>query len=461
MTDDDPLLKCKYPAKSHCRKVSAYLESSVKENVPSTLYLQGQQTRMNEDNDEAAPFRQRRHFLYLSGCLLPDCHLTYNILTDTLTLFIPPLDHDSVIWSGLPLSPEQALEKYDIDACLPTTELREHLVSLGSKTENGILAVTGRGDLPFSPTEFKHVDTETLHPAIDVCRVTKDAYEIALLRAANNITRAAHSAAMRSIRTAKNETELEAAFIASCISLGAKNQAYHGIFGSGANAATLHYQGNNEPLAGRRNILIDAAAEWHGYCADVTRTMPLHPDGFDVESAQIYVIVEKMQEACFKLLKAGVKWEDVHVLAHEVAVEGLLSIGLLKGDKKDIMDKRTSVAFFPHGLGHYLGLDTHDTGGNPNYEDQDPMFKYLRVRGTLPENSVITVEPGIYFCRFIVEPYLDDEKHKDFIDREVLERFWDVGGVRIEDDVLITKDGYENLTTAPKGIDDMMAIMNA
>ena len=364
-----------------------------------------------------------------------------------------------MIWSGLPLSPEQALQKYDIDACLPTTELRGQFVYLGSRDDNSILAVTGRGDLPFTPSEFKTVDTHALHPAIDACRVTKDRYEVALLRKANEITTAAHSAALEGIKLAKNETELEAAFIASCISLGAKNQAYHGIFGSGTNAATLHYQGNNEPLAGRRNMLIDAAAEWEGYCADVTRTIPLSPRGFDQESAQIYVIVEKMQEACFTMLKAGVQWEAVHLLAHEVAIEGLLSIGLLRGDKAEIMKARTSVAFFPHGLGHYLGMDTHDTGGNPNYQDADPMFKYLRVRGTLPENCVVTVEPGIYFCRFIVEPYLKDERHKAFIDEEVLERFWDVGGVRIEDDVLITKEGYENLTTAPKGIDATMEIM--
>ena len=220
----------------------------------------------------------------------------------------------------------------------------------------------------------------------------------------------------------------------------------------------------------KRVVLIDAAAEWEGYCADVTRTMPLHPEGFDKESAQIYVIVEQMQRACFALLKSGVKWEEVHELAHEIAVEGLLSIGIFKKDalgngegdvKGEIMRQRTSVAFFPHGLGHYLGMDCHDTGGNANYEDEDPMFRYLRVRGTVPEGAVVTVEPGVYFCRFIVEPYLRDEKHGRFIDEEVLERYWDVGGVRIEDDVVITRHGYENLTTAPKGIEEMMKVIHS
>ena len=95
------------------------------------------------------------------------------------------------------------------------------------------------------------------------------------------------------------------------------------------------------------------------------------------------------------MLKDGVLWDDVHYRAHEVAVEGLLVLGILKGTKETILQNRTSVAFFPHGLGHYLGMDTHDTGGNANYADKDTMFRYLRVRGRLPAGSVITVEPGV------------------------------------------------------------------
>jgi len=95
------------------------------------------------------------------------------------------------------------------------------------------------------------------------------------------------------------------------------------------------------------------------------------------------------------MLREGVLWDDVHLKAHSIAIEGLLNIGILKGDKEDILKSRTSVAFFPHGLGHYLGMDTHDTGGHPNYKDEDSMFKYLRVRGTLPAGSIITVEPGV------------------------------------------------------------------
>ena len=107
-----------------------------------------------------------------------------------------------------------------------------------------------------------------------------------------------------------------------------------------------------------------------------------------------------MQLDCIDALKEGVLWDDVHLLAHKIAIDGLLSLGLLKGSAEEILKKRTSVAFFPHGLGHYLGMDTHDTGGNANYADTDSMFRYLRVRGNLPAGSVITVEPGVRFPVF-------------------------------------------------------------
>ena len=282
-------------------------------------------------------------------------------------------------------------------------------------------------------SSFAQTNNQSLHAAITACRVVKDAYEIASVRQANAISTAAHVAVLKSLYAATNERELEAIFIERCMALGAKNQAYHGIFGAGPNAATLHYVHNNQSLSGKQNVLVDAAAEWNCYCADVTRTFPLKRR-FTTESKAIYDVVFKMQAAALNMLRAGIRWEDVHLRAHEVAIEGLLNLGILRSEhtKDEILKAGISVAFFPHGLGHYLGLDTHDPGGNPNYGDKDQVYKYLRVRGHLPAGSIVTVEPGIYFCRFIVEPYLKDDEHKRFIDEKVLEEFWDVGGVRIE-----------------------------
>ena len=125
-----------------------------------------------------------------------------------------------------------------------------------------------------------------------------------------------------------------------------------------------------------------------------TRTFPISGK-FTTESRAIYDIVLKMQEDCINMLVENAVWDNVHLHAHKIAIDGLLSLGILKGDKEEILKYRTSVAFLPHGLGHYLGMDTHDTGGHPNYEDKDTMFRYLRVRGKLPAGSIITVEPGV------------------------------------------------------------------
>ena len=253
------------------------------------------------------------------------------------------------------------------------------------------------------------------------------------------------------LKSVSNERQLEAIFIERCVALGCKEQAYHGIFGAGPNAATLHYVHNDQNLKGKWNMLVDAAAEWNCYCADVTRTMPLS-GVFNQQSKAIYEAVLKMQNECLAMVKAGVRWEDVHVKAHYVAIDSLLKLGIFKAGntKEDIFEQGTSLAFFPHGLGHYLGMDTHDTGGKPPAQEvdsdaeKDPEFRYLRVRGMLPAGCIVTVEPGIYFCRFIIKPYLEKTEHKRFIDEAVLERYWAVGGVRIEGTFFVHPLSYSN-----------------
>ena len=375
--------------------------------------------------------RQRRYFFYLSGCELPDSYLTYEIANDKLTLFIPPVEPDHVIWSGLPMSSDEAKAKYDIDDCQTTNDVNAYLASTSESAQSTIYAIPEQVSDHITFLSYKEKELSQLKPAIEECRVTKTDYEIALIRKANAISTAAHIAVMKAAPSAKNECELEAVFLKSCIERNAKNQAYTAIVAAGENGATLHYVSNAAPISDQNLLLLDGGCEVDCYASDITRTFPIK-GSFTEESLAIYDIVLSMQNQCIQALKAGVLWDSVHELAHKIAIEGLLKIGILKGDADSILKARTSVAFFPHGLGHYLGMDTHDTGGNPNYADKDSMFKYLRTRGTLPERSVITVEPGIYFCRFIIEPYLKDAEHSQFIDEKVLEKYWSVGGVRIE-----------------------------
>ena len=348
-----------------------------------------------------APSSQRRFFYYLTGVPLADCHLIHEIETAKSTLFIPPVNPETVIWSGLPLSAEEAKEKFDVDEVKYTTEVNATLAHVGASLSSAssghkskVFAIADQVSDHVTFLEFDDKDFKVLKEAIETSRVVKDEYELALMAKASAISSGAHRAAMEQVRRVGNETELEAVVLAAFVAAGAKEQAYHSIVAGGRAAATLHYVANDAPLAGKLNLLLDAGAEWNCYAADITRTFPVSGK-FSPESRGVYDVVLRMQSECIAALKDGVLWDDVHLLAHKVAIDGLLALGILKGDKEEILRSRTSVAFFPHGLGHYLGMDTHDTGGNPNYADTDPMFRYLRVRGALPSGSVITVEPGV------------------------------------------------------------------
>jgi Xaa-Pro dipeptidase len=414
----DEILAGKYPAKQHAENVARRLRSEHPDVTDGIILLSSQKTTMLEDCDQEAPFRQRRHFFYLSGCNLADSFLTYDMQTQKLTLYIPPVNADEVIWSGLPESPEEALEKYDVDD-VRTTPPPPPTGDLASRT---VFAYP-----PVSPGPL----SESLKLAIDTLRATKDAYEVALIRKANEISALAHHACLRAVKTAKNERELAALFTQVCTANAAPTQAYEGIFASGTAAATLHYVRNDQPLAGKQLLLLDAGAEVRNYASDVTRTFPINGT-FTNEADAIYRLVLSMQTSCLAAIRPGVLWEDVHALAHTVAIDGLRELGILVGSPEDLLASRASVAFFPHGLGHYLGLDTHDTAGNRAASETDEMFRYLRKRGELAVGDVITVEPGIYFCRFIIDRFVADPVKARFVDMAVVERYWDVGGVRIE-----------------------------
>jgi Xaa-Pro dipeptidase len=320
--------------------------------------------------------------------------------------------------------------RYEVDEVKTTDQINPFLAS-AEVTKSKIYAIQDQVSDDITFLSFDASNMTVLKTAIEECRVIKTPFEIDLIRYANRVSTAGHTALMKASKTAQNERDLVGIFLKESMTRHCPEQSYPPIMASGRNAATLHYPQNDANLAGKQLVLVDAGAEYSCYASDITRTWPLGGD-FSPEGRKLYELVLTMQKETIPMLKEGVNWDDVHAHAHKVAIKGLLDMGILKGDAEEIFQARTSVAFFPHGLGHYLGMDTHDTGGYPNYKDEDPMFRYLRKRGTLPAGSVITVEPGVYFCRFIIEPYLKSEKHSKFIDEAVLDKYWDVGGVRIE-----------------------------
>ena len=310
-------------------------------------------------------------------------------------MLIPSLDPSEVVWCGPSLSPAQALEKYDCDRVRDSDDLNIALEECaGSGPARTVFAISGQITHRDLLSCFAHSQYLILKHAINQERVAKDLYEVCLIAKANDVTAKAHQAVLDRCSSDLTEAHLEGTFVDVCISNGCRHQAYPPIAAGGANAATLHYVQNNEPLKGQLNVLLDAGAEYRCYCADVTRTFPISGT-FSPESKTIYAIVEEMQISCLKMLRAGVNWDDVHILAHTIAIKGLLACGILKGEPKEIFDNRVSAAFFPHGIGHYLGMDTHDVGGVVDIVDPDLFLRYLRVRGPLPKDCVVTVEPGV------------------------------------------------------------------
>lgn len=478
-------LSHKYPAKAHARKVAK--ELGVDSGI---IYLPGKLEQTWEDSDMGPPFRQRRYFYYLSGADFSGCAVTYDIGADTLILWIPYSPPSMVLWFGKSPSPKQCLETSDLDGVKYIPNLAKYLTP--TLTVVGKLFVLRESQIPkFDSWEqlkpHLKLDTSSLLPAMSEARVVKDDYEVAMIRKANQISSAAHRIVCEKLLGFKNECEIEAAFSAACVAENSHMQSYPIIAGSGINAACLHYDANNEPLKGRQLVVLDAGCEWNVYASDVTRTLPIGGK-FTKEGKAIYDVVAQMQDECISRIKPGTVFYSLHLHAHLVAIKGLMKLGILhNGSVKEIFASGTSSAFFPHGLGHHVGLEVHDVGGKERLmmlnDKAATGSKWMSIgpamlqamiemarnnaagppysgRRQLEPNMIVTIEPGIYFCREYIEAYfLQVPEKAKYINTEVLDMYWDVGGVRIEDCILVTDDGHENLTTAPKG-DEMLKIIN-
>ncbi|ODV59393.1 putative Xaa-Pro dipeptidase ASCRUDRAFT_9453 [Ascoidea rubescens DSM 1968] len=460
MSSPEELTYRKYPAKLHCENVKKNLLSKTSLD-PSTIviFLSGEGSKLYPHSDQEQVFRQDRDFFYLSGCNIPNSHLIYDVQSSKLSLFLPNIDNDDVMWSGMPLLPEQALQKFDVDDVHYTNKLYDYFHNLNKNHKIAITNYRSEWNNPYKYFFLKQSDDD-LNYALSESRLIKDDYEISLMKIAAKITDNSHLAVMSALPIEKNETHIHAEFIYHSIRQGSKFQAYDPICCSGPNCGTLHYIKNDDTLSNKNSVLIDAGAEWQNYAADVTRCFPINGI-WSKEHRQIYDIVLKMQKTVLKQIKPGVLWDDLHLLAHRVLIDSFLKLGIFKKkfSSQEIFDSNASVCFFPHGLGHLLGLSTHDVGGNPNYQDPDPKLRYLRLRRKLLAGMVVTDEPGIYFSPFLIDNALKDEKIAQKIDQSVLENYYYIGGVRIEDDILVTENGHENLTGITSDPDEISKIV--
>ena len=400
------------------------------------------------NRDVLHPFRQDSDFHYLTGFAEPEAVLALipGRAHGEAVLFCRERNPEKELWDGYICGPEGAIERHGLDDAFPISDIDDILPGM-IEGRSRIYYPLGR-DPGFDQRVMEWVKTlrskvrTGAHPpgefvALDHLlhdlRLYKSPAEIRVMARAGKISAEAHCNAMRRARRGGYEYHLEAALIHTFMEHGARDTAYPSIVGSGAIACILHYIENRAPLRDGDLVLIDAGCELECYASDITRTFPVN-GRFSPEQKALYEVVLAAQYAAIDAVRPGNHWNHPHEAALRVLTQGLLDLGLLSGSLDDALEQEAYKPFYMHRTGHWLGLDVHDVG---DYKVGDAWRQ-------LEPGMVLTVEPGLY-----IAPNNTDVDAK-----------WRGIGIRIEDDVVVTRDGCRVLTDdAPKTIADIEALM--
>jgi len=398
--------------------------------------------------DTDYPFRQDSDFLYLTGFQEPQAvvALIPGREHGEVVWFCRERDPDREIWDGKREGPEGVCANFGADDAFPISDIDEILpgllegrervyYALGKDADfdkhvmgwvNAIRAKVRAGAIP--PGEFLDLD-HFLHDM----RLYKSAEEIRIMEHAAQISAQAHKRAMQRCEPGLYEYQLEAEIAHHCAMEGGRRPAYNTIVGGGENACILHYVENADKLKSGDLVLIDAGCEYENYASDITRTFPVNGK-FAKEQAAVYDVVLAAQLAAIDKVRVGNHWNEPHDASVTVITEGLLTLGLLKGDVEELIKSEAYKDFYMHRIGHWIGMDVHDVGD----------YKVGGEWRVLEPGMVMTVEPGVYIAQNSVN----------------VAAKWRGIGVRIEDDVLVTKDGPRILSAGlPKSICDIEQLM--
>ena len=398
-------------------------------------------------NDTQYRYRQDSDFLYLTGFEEPESiAVIAPNRKQRFTLFVRPRDPEREIWDGKRFGVEGAKSEFGADVAYPIADFDQKLHDIldGAGTLYYRLGVNPDLDTKIIAeiARMRALNRKPIHPPrtiidpatiVHEMRVIKSDEEIALMQSAADIAAEAHVEAMKAVRPGMKEFEVEAMLEHYFRRHGASGPAYTSIVGAGANATVLHYISNTGELRDGELLLIDAGAEFRGYASDITRTFPIN-GRYTKAQREIYDLVLEAQTACVEMVRPGTTHDELKSHSIEVLTEGMVRLGLLKGDPKELIKEKKYEKFYMHGLGHMLGIDVHDVG----------LYYYDKESRALEPGVVMTVEPGIY-----VSPDSTD----------VPEQYLGIG-VRIEDDVLCTNNGPRVLTSkVPKQADEIEALM--
>ena len=413
----------------------------------AALFAAGREALRNGDVDH--PFRQTSTFQYLTGFGEPGAVAVLRPgHPQPFALFVRPHDPATAVWVGPRLGVDGAIADLGADAAYPIGELERRLpellagldtvyCSLGADEELDLLLTRLAAGRRAASQGGAPPIAAILDPApiVDGLRLIKSREEIAALQRAIDITGAGLEAAMRAARPGMHEYEVQAVLEAEYRRLGSPRDGFPSIVAAGANACTLHYTANRARIEPGDLLLLDTGAEVDCYGADVTRTFPAG-GRFRAAQREVYEIVLAAQREAIALIAPGVRFHEVHERAALVLTEGLRGLGVLSGRTARLLERRAYAPWFMHGTSHWLGLDVHDVG---RYRDGGESV-------ALRPGMVLTVEPGLYFAPG---------------QRGVPRRLRGIG-VRIEDDVLVTRDGCRVLSGAiPKDVADLEAIASA
>jgi Xaa-Pro aminopeptidase len=374
-------------------------------------------------------FRAHSDYYYLTDRDTPGGVLAFDP-NDGWIHFHRPVDVNVAVWLGAPAEEPEG----------PTTDsLGKWLSSRGDRS----VAFLG---VPPADVPFDAALSEELRRALGEIRRRKDALELERMRIAKRATRAAFATVVPLLEAGVTERAAQIELEAEALRSGADAMAYDTIVASGPNSAALHFAPTSRQMRSRELVLIDAGAEYRGYASDITRTYPVGGT-FTSDQVELHSIVRAAELAAIERCVPETEWRDVHLTAARLIAEGLASFGILRGETDSLIESGAVWLFFPHGVGHLVGLGVRDAGGIlPDRRDDQPPFPHLRIDLPLEPGMVVTVEPGIYFIPALLGSAEHRHRHGEHVIWDRVDRMLDFGGVRIEDNVLITESGHEVIT---------------
>lgn len=387
--------------------------------------------------DQTYPFLAHPEYLWLTGHAHAGAVLAFDP-RGGWTDFIPPVSEAERVWEG--------------HSDRPGTPLPELAGWLAARRGRPIVCL----GVPLAGIRFDAARAEALRMALLHARRPKDALEIAAMREAAAATAAGFQRAASMMRPGVRERDVRLALETGFAEGGGDGTAYDTIVGFGSNAAVLHFSPSERVLAPGEPILIDAGASMRRYVADVTRTYRAGGAGDDAFFRDLYSLVLHVEERAIAGCIAGAEWRELHLEAARGIAAGLVDMGLLRGAPDALVERDAHALFFPHGLGHLVGLGVRDASGYlpGRARSTRPGLANLRTDLPLEPGYVITVEPGIYFIRALLTDRARRERYADCVVWDRVDERLDWGGVRIEDDVLITPAGPDVLTAAiPKSLE--------